>query len=195
MASLPLLEFPVLETQRLLLTEMTEAEIDINGQLRNDLDAMRFLDRPRAATPEQRRALFDQVKEMEARGEGLLWCIYLKENQQFIGTIGFFRTNHGSNYSEIGYMLFPAYWQKGFMTEAATRILQFAFDSLRFHRIEANINPGNEASRALLLKLGFRKEAYFVENYFFNNQYLDSEMYGILDREWEVRQYPLNINH
>lgn len=195
MACLPLSEFPVLETQRLLLTEMTEAEIDINGQLRNDWDAMRYLDRPRAQTQEQRRIHFEQVKEMETRGEGLLWCIYLKENQQFIGTIGFFRTNHESNYSEIGYMLFPAFWKMGIMTEAATCVLQFAFEKLMFHRIEANINPGNEASRALLMKLGFRKEAYFVENFFFNNQYLDSEMYGILGREWKSRHNPLVINN
>jgi len=50
--------------------------------------------------------------------------------------------------------------------------------------LEANINPANENSRRLLLSLGFVKEAYFKENYFYNGEYLDSEIYSLLGKNF-----------
>lgn len=123
---------------------------------------------------------------MEKAGEGILWAICFKDNPELIGHIGLFRTNHANFYSEIGYMLFPKYWRQGIMTEVMSEVLNFSFNNLGFHRLEANINPLNEASRALLLHFGFRKEAYFRENFYFNGQFLDSEIYGLLKSEWEL---------
>lgn len=66
------------------------------------------------------------------------------------------------------------------MSEALTAIIAFAFEEMKLHSIEANINPLNEASRKLLMKQGFVKEAYFREDYYFNGKFLDSEIYSLV---------------
>jgi ribosomal-protein-alanine N-acetyltransferase len=53
---------------------------------------------------------------------------------------------------------------------------------MNLHSIEANINPENIASRKLLEKTGFVREAYFKENYFFNGKFIDSEIYSLLNK-------------
>jgi len=68
------------------------------------------------------------------------------------------------------------------MNEAIDMAIDYGFKELKFHSIEANINPNNIASRNLLLKKGFVKEAYFKENYYFNGKFLDSEIYSLLNK-------------
>ena len=83
-------------------------------------------------------------------------------------------------------MLDPAFWGKGFMKEALIAVLDFGFRKLGLHSFQANINPENERSGKLLKQLGFVKEAYFRENYYFNGKYLDSEIYSLLERDFLI---------
>jgi ribosomal-protein-alanine N-acetyltransferase len=70
------------------------------------------------------------------------------------------------------------------MQEAVIGAISYGFSNIGFHRIEANINTGNESSRKLLLRNGFKKEALFRENFYYNDKFLDSEIYGLLEHEW-----------
>jgi ribosomal-protein-alanine N-acetyltransferase len=63
-------------------------------------------------------------------------------------------------------------------------MVNYAFNNAGFHSIEAVIDPNNFASEKVLLKNGFRKEAHFVENFFWNNEFISSVHYGILNREF-----------
>jgi RimJ/RimL family protein N-acetyltransferase len=74
------------------------------------------------------------------------------------------------------------------MTEALEALLHYAFKSMHFNRIEADIDPRNEASAKILLRLGFRKEGYLRERWIVNGDVSDSELYGLLRREWEERE-------
>ena len=69
------------------------------------------------------------------------------------------------------------------MSETMSTIVEFGFNELNLHSIEANINPSNNPSRKLLLNSGFKKEAYFRENYFHDGKYLDSEIYSLLAKD------------
>lgn len=55
---------------------------------------------------------------------------------------------------------------------------------MKFHRIEANMNPNNILSIKLLEKLGFKKEAYFRENFFYNGKFLDSVIYSMIESDY-----------
>ena len=66
------------------------------------------------------------------------------------------------------------------MKEALLKIIDFGFDEMNLHSIEANINPGNAASAMLLESAGFIKEAYFKEDYFFNGAFHDTIIYSRL---------------
>jgi ribosomal-protein-alanine N-acetyltransferase len=69
------------------------------------------------------------------------------------------------------------------MNEALTEVLKFGFQTIGLHSVEANVNPKNAASIKLLIKNGFNREAYFRENYYFNGQFLDSEIYSLINPE------------
>ena len=77
-------------------------------------------------------------------------------------------------------MLQTKHQGKGLVSEALQTVLDFAFNQMHVHSIEANINPFNDRSRNLLIKNGFIKEAYFRENYFYNGKFLDSEIYSLI---------------
>ena len=70
------------------------------------------------------------------------------------------------------------------MKEAIKTLIHFAFHTFNLNSLEANINPKNQNSRSILLKLGFQKEAYFRENYFYNGVFLDSEIYSLLKSDF-----------
>jgi ribosomal-protein-alanine N-acetyltransferase len=69
------------------------------------------------------------------------------------------------------------------MSETLKILIDFGFNDLRIHSIEANVNPKNEKSVQLLEKLNFKKEAYFRENYFFNGKFVDSIIYSLLESD------------
>jgi [ribosomal protein S5]-alanine N-acetyltransferase len=77
-------------------------------------------------------------------------------------------------------MLSPAYWRNGIMKEALMDVIEFGFNKLGLHSIEAHINPENEASAAILTSTGFVKEAHFKEDFLFNGIFRDTAIYSRL---------------
>ncbi|MEO8211328.1 MAG: GNAT family N-acetyltransferase, partial [bacterium] len=111
--------------------------------------------------------------------EGIRWAITLKGLDKLLGSAGIWRLIKDHFRGEIGYELHPDYWQKGIMYEALTEIIKFAFTKINLHTIEANIDPKNIASEKLLLKLGFEKEGYLKESFYFNNKFDDTAIYSL----------------
>jgi ribosomal-protein-alanine N-acetyltransferase len=70
------------------------------------------------------------------------------------------------------------------MTEALALALDFSFQRLKLHRVEAACLPGNEASRGLLMKLGFREEGYAKKYLCIDGKWQDHVLFGILREEW-----------
>ena len=111
------------------------------------------------------------------------WAITLKENPAtLIGTIGYWRIIPEHYRAEIGYMLHPSCWGKGIMKEALNAVIKYAFEKMKLHSIEANINPDNIPSAALLESCGFIKEAFHKENYYFDGVFYDSIIYSRLNK-------------
>ncbi len=77
-------------------------------------------------------------------------------------------------------MLHSDHWRKGIMKEALMAVIPYGFLEMNLHSIEARINPGNDASDAILRSVGFVREAYFKEDYFFNGKFLDTAIYSLL---------------
>lgn len=174
-------KFPTQETERLLLRNHDLADADVLFKMRTTNEVMQYIDRP---WPKAVAEVEEQIRNFNNgynNGTLLVWAITLKENpSKLIGSIGFYRTDFANHRAEIGYMLHPAYWRKGLVSEALNQIITFGFNEMQLHSISANINPNNDASRQILLKHGFEKEAYFKEDYYFQGKFLDSEIYGLL---------------
>ena len=173
--------FPVLETDRLMLKEVTLADAETLFELRRNPDVMRYIDRPIPTVIDEVNELIQKMKSNKEEGLGISWGIYRKENPNYlIGNIGFFRTMPEHFRAEIGYMLDPLEHRKGIMTEAIKAVLRYGFDSMKLHSVEADINAANIASENILLKNGFVKEAFFKENYYFNGRFIDTAIFSLL---------------
>lgn len=61
-------------------------------------------------------------------------------------------------------------------------VARYGFEGIKLHSIEAHINHENVASGKVLEKAGFTREAYFKENYFFRDRFLDTAIYSLLKR-------------
>ncbi|WP_316802067.1 GNAT family N-acetyltransferase [Pedobacter nototheniae] len=182
MLNLNFTSFPNLETERLILREHAITDADSLFAMRTNETVMQYIDRERPKNIFEVKTFVKAFNEGFEKGDNLAWVIALKENpEQMIGTIGYWRTDYANHRAEIGYMLHPDYWRKGIISEALVKTIAFGFENINLHSIKANINPENDASRQILKKHGFVQEAYFKEDYYFRGQFLDSEIYGLLN--------------
>jgi [ribosomal protein S5]-alanine N-acetyltransferase len=172
--------FPVLETERLTLRAYRDSDAPEVLFMRSDPRMMRYIDREPAPDLDAAREHIRVVQENLAAGEGILWAICLKGEEHLIGNVCFWRMDKPHFRAEIGYMLFPDHQGQGLMHEAAAAALDYAFQVMHFHSIEANVNPDNAGSIRVLERLGFVREAYFRENYYYNGKFLDSAIYSLL---------------
>lgn len=169
--------FPFLETERLLLREISIEDTEDIFVLRTNPDAMKYINRPALQSNDDAMEL---IKKMTNIAERINWGITLKNQDKIIGTIGYHKIDKENYRAEIGYMLSPEYWNTGLMTEAITKVIEYGFNEMNLHSIEAIINPENSVSRKILEKFNFIKEGYFRENFFFEGKFLDSEVYSLL---------------
>ncbi|MEJ5994047.1 GNAT family N-acetyltransferase [Pedobacter sp. Du54] len=182
MLTLNFKEFPILTTERLVLREHAITDAPTLFKMRTNEEVMRFIHRERPTTVQDIETFIESFNEGYRRGQHIAWVISLKDDpDQMVGSIGYWRTNFPNYRAEIGYMLHPDYWRKGIVSEALKTTIDFGFVDMKLHSIQANINPGNEASRQILLKHDFVKEAYFKEDYYFGGKFLDSEIYSLLN--------------
>ncbi len=87
----------------------------------------------------------------------------------------------------LGYWIGAVHARQGYVTEALGAALEYAFQRLGLHRVEAACLPGNEASRRLLLKCGFREEGYAREYLRINGSWRDHQLFAILRGEFASR--------
>ena len=172
--------YPTLTTERLLLRRIELSDANDLFILRSDERMMKYLDRPRAKTKEDAEKLVQIFEDLLIKNEGINWGITLKDNSRLLGTICFWKLQLENERSEIGYMLHSDFHRKGIMQEAITAVLNYGFNELKLHSVEANVNPENTASIKLLEKNNFVREAYFKENYFYHGKFLDSAIYSLV---------------
>ena len=89
---------------------------------------------------------------------------------------------------EIGFTLAPEYQGQGFGTEAVTGLLNHLLGRCKKHRVFASVDPRNEASVALLKRVGMRQEAHFHESLWFKGEWVDDMVFAILESEWKNLQ-------
>lgn len=87
----------------------------------------------------------------------------------------------------LAYYIGASHAGQGYMTEALQLMLRTAFRTLRLHRVEANIQPGNRASIALVERAGFRREGYSRRYLKIARRWRDHERWALLAEEWRPR--------
>ena len=180
------LEFPTLETPRLLLNRLTKDDRESVFCIFSDLDIIKHYDVERFKTMDEADQLIAYFDARFDSNTGIRWAIRDKSSGEFLGTCGFTHWNEFDHSAVVGYELSKNYWGKGYATEAVGTIINFIFAaSFHFyvHRVEALILPSNEPSKKLVKRLGFCLEGTLREKCYWNNDFHDMSMFAVLRNE------------
>lgn len=165
-------KIPMIETDRLVLRRMKVSDYaDMYEYSRSDLVTKYLLWN---SHPDARytRDYLGYIQSQYRAGEFYDWAVIHKETGKMIGTCGFARLDFENNSAEIGYVLNPDFWRKGYATEAVKRVINFGFHDLNLHRIEARYIVGNEVSRRVMEKCGMVFEGIHKSSLYVKDKYV-----------------------
>lgn len=177
------LPFPILKTERLLLRRVNVDDAETILDLRSNDEVMKYIPRPYLKNREEALDLIAMFDDKIENGIGINWGItFLDKPEKIIGIIGHYRMKPEHYRAEVGYMLFPEYNGQGIVSEALQKVVEYGFNNMKLHSIEAILDPANAASEKVLLKNGFIKEAHLHESEYYDGRFLDSMIYSKLNK-------------
>jgi RimJ/RimL family protein N-acetyltransferase len=175
---------PTLDAKRLSLRWISAADTDAFFGIYSHPEVMRYWSFPALTDREAAARLIEEIHESWKRRVILKWGIARRTDNQLFGSVTLFNLDFNHRRCEIGYALGRDSWGQGYMNEALTAVLKFAFEVLELHRIEADVDPRNDASIKTLERLGFQREGYLRERWQVNGEIQDAFFYGLLRHEW-----------
>lgn len=137
----------------------------------------------------QYKKILESLQLLHANRE-FSFGIYEMNSQQLIGHISLYaikRLPYSSAF--IGYSVDKSFVGRGIATEAVKLVLEFAFQTINIHRIEAYVSPKNEGSVRVLEKSGLVREGLLRELLFINGEWVDHYMYAILQNDFKKISY------
>jgi RimJ/RimL family protein N-acetyltransferase len=113
------------------------------------------------------------------------FAVIEKQHHEIIGDLGIHFIDKDNKQVEIGCTLNKKSHNQGYATESIKKVIDYLFNDLNKHRIIASIDPENKNSIRLVERIGFRKEAHFVESLYLNGKWVDDLIYALLKKDWE----------
>ncbi|AUS14049.1 GNAT family N-acetyltransferase [Bacillus subtilis] len=172
--------FPVLETERLTLRQMTDQDAEAIFACLSNHEVTRYYGLENMESIEQAISMIQTFAALYQEKRGIRWGIERQDTKELIGTIGFHALAQKHRRAEIGYEITPAHWRNGFASEAISEAVSYGFTSLGLTRIGAVVFTQNEASNRLLIKMGFQKEGILRQYMYQNGIPYDTNVYSIL---------------
>jgi ribosomal-protein-alanine N-acetyltransferase len=173
-----------LEGPRIVLRELHHADAPGLHEAYGDAQAMRFWDMSPSGDVLQTASRIGRSLGMGAFWHGC-WAIIRRHDERFMGMVNYHHREPWNRRLELGWILARPFQGQGFMNEAVTLVLRHCFASMDVHRVEACINPLNEASRALAIRLGFRQESDVMRDRLcVDGVFQDLILYALLAPEW-----------
>jgi RimJ/RimL family protein N-acetyltransferase len=168
---------------RVVLREFRPDDVDGALGVVGDDEVTRWLSfdsRDREATREMLASAADRAR-LTPRTEYYL-AVTLPDGDRAVGFARLGLT--GVHAAKLGYAVRADEWGKGYATEASRLLIGFAFGTLGLHRVSAAIGPDNDASTAVVKRLGFSYEGRLRDHVFTGGAWRDSLLYSVLSHEW-----------
>ncbi|KMQ66557.1 acetyltransferase [Chryseobacterium angstadtii] len=173
--------YPVLETERLLLRQLTPQDAEDLFEYFSLDEVMEYYDLDTFKTLEDAQNIISHFNGEFEKGKGFRWAIELKSEKKVIGTCGYHNWYREHSRAEIGYELNPKFWRNSYMKEAVLPILIFGFETMALHRVDAFIDPSNISSEKLLLSLNFKEEGMLRDYFFEKGKFVDAKIFGLIN--------------
>jgi len=163
---------------RVALRTVEEEDLPFLRDHENDPAVRRPMTFDRPTNLKRERDRFDDMYDGD--DVSLLACV----DGDPVGYVALFHVDESAGHAEVAYWFSPEEQGNGYATDAVSVLLDYAFDERRLHRVFARALDTNEASHALLEKLGFTAEGVQRDEEYVAGEYVDVRMYGLLAREW-----------
>lgn len=183
--------FPTLETPRLILREFNPGDAADLFSYKSDPEVQNYDIEPVMREVSEAYKLIEKFREWFVAKDAIIWAIVPKEaivpfgDNRVVGLLALMFWEHADYKADLGYSLARPYWRRGIATEGNRRVVQFAFETLRLHRINVDTRMDNIASVRLMAKLGFchegsRRECMRGED----GTYHTWGLFGMLEHEY-----------
>lgn len=175
--------FPNLETDRLILRKPDLKDVDELFIYRSNKEYMRYIPHRFVTEKEQVVQVIQFIHNTIKENKGINWAVDLKNTGALTGMVGYVQFHNDRYRAEIGYMFFTPYHGTGVAKEATQAVIDYGFNKLNLHSIEAVVNHENIPSQKLLEKLNFTKDAFFKDYLHCNGAFIDATIYSLINRE------------
>jgi [ribosomal protein S5]-alanine N-acetyltransferase len=175
-------EFPIIKTERLLLRQFIENDIENVFKGLSHPDIIKYYG-VSYSTLEETREQMKFFTDLEENGTGIWWAVCSLNDGTFYGAGGLNNLIKEHKKAEIGFWLLTDFWGQGIMTEAIPLICKYGFEKLALHRIEGFVEPENLNSKKALDKLGFKHEGTMRDCEIKNGRFISLDIYAILNKE------------
>jgi RimJ/RimL family protein N-acetyltransferase len=180
--------FRPLETPRLVLRPLVIADAEAVHGYRSDPEVARFQSWESTSLADTEEMIRTRIaSEPDLPGTWFQLALCRRADHLLVGDCGIHFLPEEPRHVEIGITLASPHQGQGYATEALSAVFGYVFGQLGKHRIQASVDPENQASIRLLEKMGMRREAHFVEGLWFKGRWADDLVYAVLNREWQSR--------
>jgi RimJ/RimL family protein N-acetyltransferase len=168
----------ILQTERLTLRPAREDDLGALHAVLSDPRATRYWSTPPHHTLDLTREwLASMIASPPGAGEDFV----IEHQGRVIGKTGFYR------FPDVGFILLPEMWGRGFGREALAAVLARAFTVHRLPQVTADVDPRNDASLGLLESFGFRRTGYRENSWLIGEEWCDSVDLALGAEEWQAR--------
>ncbi len=169
-----------LHTERLHLRKMTTDDVDSLFTIWSDPEVTKFMNISNFTTKDQAEEMITFLNRLAQDHKAIRFTIIEKKTYEIIGSCGYNSLDFENEKAEIGYDIAKNHWGNGFAPESISSLIDYAFDTLHFHRIEAKVEPENVNSVRVLNKLGFTYEGTLRQCEKSKDRFIDLQMYAKL---------------
>lgn len=180
------MQLNTMSSLRLYFCPLSAEDSDAIHEYASDSAVSKYIGWALKQTPEETLGFVEEMISREKQGTHLYATVKLKDTHQVIGTVMLFNFDHEAKNAEVGYVFHRQYWGKGFGSEALQLIDDFAFNTLKLHRLHARVVSGNMGSARVLEKNNYLREGRLRDHYKIENQYYDSLIYGKLQPRFVI---------
>ena len=178
---------PVLTAGHVTLRELRIADAASLFAMLTSEEVARFISPP-PTTVEGFERFIAWAQRQRAAGTYVCFAVTVSGSDAAVGIFQVRELEKGFATAEWGFAIGSPYWGTGTFVEGAKLTLQFAFDTLGVHRLEARAAVRNGRGNAALLKVGAVPEAVLRQSFYRHGEYLDQTLYAIVEDDWRARQ-------
>jgi RimJ/RimL family protein N-acetyltransferase len=177
---------PVLTGQQVVLRELRESDAPALFALLTAQEVARFISPPPSTLDGFERFIAWTIRQRVA-GTYVCYTVTLKGFDTAIGIFQVRELEPGFGTAEWGFALGRAFWGTGLFADGAGLVLEFVFDTLGVHRLEARAAVRNGRGNSALQKMGAVQEGVLRKSFLRNGEYLDQVLYAIVEDDWRAR--------